>query len=30
VLTVKAETIATFLGRKIDPKLAQEIGGHMP
>ena len=26
VLTVKAETIATFLGRKIDPKLAQEIG----
>jgi hypothetical protein len=26
VLTVKAETVATFLGRKIDPKLAQEIG----
>jgi hypothetical protein len=26
VLTVKAETIATFLGRKISPKLAQEIG----
>ena len=26
VLTVKAETIATFLGRKIAPKLAQEIG----
>ena len=26
VFTVKAETIATFLGRKIDPKLAQEIG----
>ncbi len=26
VLTVKADTIATFLGRKIDPKLAQEIG----
>src|SRR5271157_697237 len=26
VLTVKAETIATFLGRKIEPKLAQEIG----
>lgn len=26
VLTVKAETIATFLGRKISPALAQEIG----
>jgi hypothetical protein len=26
VLTVKAETIATFLGRKIGPHLAQEIG----
>ncbi len=26
VHTVKAETIATFLGRKIAPKLAQEIG----
>jgi DNA-binding transcriptional ArsR family regulator len=26
VLTVKAETIATFLGRKISPNLAQEIG----
>jgi hypothetical protein len=26
VLTVKAETIATFLGRKISPTLAQEIG----
>jgi hypothetical protein len=26
VLTVKAETIATVLGRKIDPQLAQEIG----
>jgi len=26
VLTVKAETIATFLGRKICPALAQEIG----
>lgn len=26
VLTVKAETIATFLGRKIAPNLAQEIG----
>lgn len=26
VLTVKAETIATFLGRKLSPALAQEIG----
>jgi hypothetical protein len=26
VLTVKAETIATFLGRKISPNLAQQIG----
>jgi hypothetical protein len=26
VFTVKAETIATLLERKIDPKLAQEIG----
>jgi len=26
VLTVKAETIATFLGRRISPALAQEIG----
>ncbi len=29
VLTVKAETIATFLGRKIEPKLAQEIGSKL-
>jgi hypothetical protein len=30
ILTVKAEHVATFLGRKITPQLAQEIGSHLP
>ena len=30
VLTVKAEQVATFLGRKITPQLAQEIGSRSP